>query len=94
MELTKEHFDNQLENLHTSITQEINGKIGQQTTELKNYVHESFEAQQTYIEARSKETTNAIDVRKDLEKMKVEITKIKDVLKKSGNQNLNISWDN
>jgi hypothetical protein len=77
MELTQEHFDKQLENLQTNIT----GKIDQQTVELKQYVHESFETQQVYIEERFKEVLDTIDVRERVEKHEVELQRIKQQLK-------------
>ena len=77
MELTQEHFDKQLENLQTNIT----GKIDRQTVELKQYVHESFETQQVYIEERFKEVLDTIDVRERVEKHEVELQRIKQQLK-------------
>ncbi len=86
MEITQEHFDKQLENLHTNITQDITSKIDQQTIELKTYIHESFKTQQVYVEERFKETISANDVRKDVEALKIDMQKIKDALALNSDQ--------
>lgn len=59
MELTQEFFVNGFQNLEKNITERIEKKIDEkieaQTKELKAYVHESFEAQQVFIEESFKE---------------------------------------
>lgn len=66
MELTKEYFESYLEEkLEQKLEEKLDQKLDEklkpfatkqdltdQTLELKSYVHESFEAQQVYIDAR------------------------------------------
>jgi hypothetical protein len=49
MRLTKEHFDQQLNNFQIN----INGQIRMQAEELKTCISESFEAQRDFIEGHS-----------------------------------------
>jgi hypothetical protein len=77
MELTQEYFDKQLENLQTNIT----GNIDQQTTKLKQYVHESFKAQQVYIEERFTEIKDLLEMKEKVEKHELEIQQLKQQLK-------------
>lgn len=80
MELTQDHFDKQLENLHANITKDIANKIDQQTTALKTYVHEAFETQQVYIEERFKETKDLLQMKEKVEKHEFEIQRLKQQL--------------
>ncbi len=81
MELTQEYFDKGLQNLDDSITRKIelklDQKIDQQTAELKQYVHESFETQQTFIEEQLKDFADMEDIKKHVHKLEIEIEKLK-----------------
>ena len=82
MELTKEFFDERLQNLHKRMddfptSQELDTKLNQQTKEMKGYVHEAFEAQQDYIEARADEIIRMLDVRLAVQQLQLEMKKVK-----------------
>lgn len=76
MELTQEHFDRQLENLQSNIS----GQIQAQTEELKNYIHESFETQQDYIDARFHELFDGMKVKEEVAQLRNDIVQIKAAL--------------
>jgi hypothetical protein len=71
-ELTKEYFDRGLENLGKRLdglvaNERLTKKLDDQTRELKDYTHQAFETQQTYMEERFKEVIDLLDVRKGVE---------------------------
>lgn len=76
MELTLEHFDRRLENLQNNIT----GQIQIQTKELKEYIHESFEVQQDYIDERFHELFDSMKVKEEVAQLKQDISQIKAAL--------------
>ncbi len=76
MELTQEHFDQQLGNLQDN----INDRIQAQTKELKDYIHESFGTQQEYIDERFHELFDGIKVKEEVALLKQDIIQIKEIL--------------
>lgn len=81
MELSKEHFYKGLENLGKRLDDlPTNADLAKQTEELKDYVHQSFEAQQMYMEERFKEIIDMLDVRNELRLLSLDVVKIKQIL--------------
>jgi hypothetical protein len=80
MELSQEHFDRQLENLQSNISSNIKSQIQAQTDELKNYIHESFETQQVYIDERFAELFDGMKVKEEVAQLKEDIVQIKAAL--------------
>lgn len=82
MELTQEHFDKQLETLKADMVTkaDLTGALEAQTTELKAYIHESFETQQNYIDERFHELSDSMEVKEEVAKLKQDITQIKTAL--------------
>lgn len=74
MELTQEYFDRQLEKLASKDDLQI------QTKELKDYIHESFEKQQEYIDERATEIMEQNKVKEDVAMLKRELAQIKTAL--------------
>ncbi len=79
MELTQEHFDQQLGNLQNN----INAQIQAQTKDLKEYIHESFETQQEYIDERFHELFDDMKVKQEVAQLKQDIVQIKAALRLS-----------
>ncbi len=87
MELTKEHFDKGLENLTKHVDEKFAGvdekfkkvdqKFAEQTSELKNYVHDSFEVQQVWMDERFKELITVYDVRERVSVLEKEVLQLK-----------------
>ncbi len=72
MELTQEYFEQYLQSqfndfekkmdqkLDQKLDEKLDQKLGEQTKELKAYVHESFEVQQVYIDERFEELAGSL----------------------------------
>lgn len=85
MELTQEYLDRQLQNLATkddvqAIKDDFNTALEGQTKELKNYIHDSFEKQQEYIDERATEIIEQNKVKEDVAMLKRELAQIKTAL--------------
>ena len=80
MELSQEHFDRQLENLQSNISSNVRDQIQAQTEELKNYIHESFETQQDYIDERFSELFDGMKVKEEVAQLRNDIVQIKATL--------------
>ena len=80
MELSQEHFDRQLENLQSNISSNVRDQIQAQTEELKNYIHESFETQQDYIDERFSELFDGMKVKEEVAQLRKDIVQIKAAL--------------
>jgi hypothetical protein len=76
MELTQEHFDQQIENLQNV----INGNIEAQTKELKVYIHEAFETQQEYIDERFHQLFNEMKVKEEVVRLQQDMLQVKAAL--------------
>jgi ribosomal protein L29 len=74
MELTQEYFDRQLGKLASK------EDLQSQTKELKDYIHESFEKQQEYIDERVTELMEQNKVKEDVAMLKRELAQIKTAL--------------
>ncbi len=92
MELTQEHFDQQIDKLNkrfdsmatkdaleTAIS-DVNAAISRQTSELKTYIHDSFEKQQEYIDERIEELSEQKQVKTDVSRLKEDVAQIKEAL--------------
>jgi hypothetical protein len=96
MELTKEYFDERLNNLHDrmdsftermdhvatkhdldTVSSALDTRLKEQAKEMKAYVHEAFEHQQFYIDARVDEIINMLDVRLAVQTLQAEMNKVK-----------------
>ena len=83
MELTQEYFDKGISNLMDKIRVEMVSKtdlkvaLQTQTVELKDYTHQAFEAQQTWMEHRFDELIVKYDVRERLSVLEKEVTQLK-----------------
>ena len=71
MELTQEYFDQQIDKLASK------EDLQSQTKELKDYIHDSFEKQQEYIEERVTELMEQNKVKEDVAMLKRELAQIK-----------------
>ena len=82
MELTQEHFDEQLKALREDMVtkDDLNNSLEIQTAELKGYIHESFETQQEYIDARFHELFDSMKVKEEVAQLKQDISQIKTAL--------------
>lgn len=78
MELTQEYFDKQLQKLATK--DDLTDAVETQTKELKDYIHQSFETQQEYIDERFNELMDQTMVKEDVAHLKTEIAQIKTAL--------------
>lgn len=78
MELTQEYFDQQLQKLTTK--EDLAVALETQTKELKDYIHESFETQQKYIEEQFNELMDQTKVKEDVALLKTELAQIKAAL--------------
>jgi ribosomal protein L29 len=74
MELTQEYFDRQLEKLASK------DDLQSQTKELTDYIHDSFEKQQEYIDERVTEIMEQNKVKEDVAMLKRELAQIKTAL--------------
>jgi hypothetical protein len=93
MELTKEHFDKgisdlkmHISSLDTRLTRvgenmvtkdHLKQALNAQTTELQDYVHQSFEAQQDYMDERFKELIVNYDTRERVLLLEKDVAKLK-----------------
>lgn len=78
MELTQEYFDQQLQKLATK--GDLTSALETQTKELKDYIHESFETQQEYIDERVSELADQTKVKEDVAVLKQDMEQIKAAL--------------
>lgn len=78
MELTQEYLDRQLQKLATK--DDLTAALETQTKELKDYIHESFETQQGYIDERVSELADQTKVKEDVAILKQDIAQIKAAL--------------
>jgi protein associated with RNAse G/E len=78
MELTQEYFDQQLKKLATK--DDVTISLESQTKELKDYIHESFEMQQGYIDERVDELANQTKVKEDIAMLQKDMAQIKAAL--------------
>lgn len=78
MELTQKYFDQQLQKLATK--EDLTAALETQTKELKDYIHESFETQQEYIDERFNELMDQTKVKEDVAQLKTELAQIKTAL--------------
>jgi hypothetical protein len=58
----------------------ITSQIQDQTKELKTYIHESFEAQQDYVDERFHELLDSVKVKEEVAQLKQDISQIKAAL--------------
>jgi gas vesicle protein len=78
MELTQEYFDQQLQKLATK--DDLTSALETQTKEIKDYIHESFETQQEYIDERVSELADQTKVKEDVAVLKQDMAQIKAAL--------------
>ena len=78
MELTQEHFDKQIDALRADMSTKTD--LASQTQELKSYIHESFEAQQIYIDERVNELSESMKVKEEVAQLKQDVRQIKTAL--------------
>ena len=85
MELvTKEYLDQSLEKLierfdtrlDEKLDEKLDSKLAEQTRELKAYVHESFEAQQIWIDERFAELLDNHHLQHQVQKIQLAMTKV------------------
>ena len=78
MELTQEYFDKGLANLLEKVAtkEDLTKALNAQTAELKDYIHQSFETQQTYIDERIKELTDIEQMRGDIKVLRNEVERL------------------
>jgi hypothetical protein len=87
MELTQEAFDKGIANLLDKVAtkdeltslatkNDLTKALNAQTVELKDYIHQSFETQQVYIDERIKELTELEQMRSEIKVLRSEVERL------------------